>query len=629
MHPIWYEFLREFISSVGDPDAGTTADNTVIAGAGILGAAAVDTVNVGQGEGLLVSANAVSVDITGQINAQAAAEDEILIADASDASQIRKTSLRDVALLAPGTLPGGINTNIQYNSNDLFAGDPNFTTDGAGTVNISGQLTVDNVTINGSTYSSNSSANALVFDVPAGGLNQFTFTQSGVGSSAFTARFTGLRAASTLEINSDSENVNTTANAAIQFSTNGTNYWGMGLADYDSKNFIFSDSSGLNLNIVYKISAVTYKFTHSTDVIMDAYLLRKTTATITASTTQTQGQQPLTSEINEVSTVANNNDTVTLPTAQTGQKVWVINNGANTLQIFPASGDNLGAGLNTSTTLASGKIVSFIAYDTTNWEMEIDPSSSGYTDEQAQDAVGAMVDTTLVYTDGTPLLSRAALTGDVTASAGSNATLIATPASATVATDDKVLIKDTSAADVMKYVTAVSVRDLTPTAGTTGTGAEVLATSPTLVTPTLGVASATSINFGQDPLNYYDEGNWTPVPFGSTTAGSPTGTFNGRYRRIGNFVTVTCQLVFTSLDTMAGSFRTSGLPFTVLTGAVNRASVSIGFRNNFTNTYALQAFAIENNTELRFYNGEVDNTTLVIGDMSATTNIYLTVSYFT
>jgi len=45
-----------------------------------------------------------------------------------------------------------------------------------------------------------------------------------------------------------------------------------------------------------------------------------------------------------------------------------------------------------------------------------------YTDELAQDAVGAMVDSTLVYTDGTPLLSRAALTGAVTASAGSNAT---------------------------------------------------------------------------------------------------------------------------------------------------------------------------------------------------------------
>lgn len=49
-----------------------------------------------------------------------------------------------------------------------------------------------------------------------------------------------------------------------------------------------------------------------------------------------------------------------------------------------------------------------------------------FTDEAAQDAVGAMVDTTLVYVDATPLLTRAALTGDITASQGSNATTLAT-----------------------------------------------------------------------------------------------------------------------------------------------------------------------------------------------------------
>lgn len=48
-----------------------------------------------------------------------------------------------------------------------------------------------------------------------------------------------------------------------------------------------------------------------------------------------------------------------------------------------------------------------------------------YTDELAQDAVGAMIDSSLTYVDATPLLQRAALTGDVTASAGSNTTAIA------------------------------------------------------------------------------------------------------------------------------------------------------------------------------------------------------------
>ena len=49
-------------------------------------------------------------------------------------------------------------------------------------------------------------------------------------------------------------------------------------------------------------------------------------------------------------------------------------------------------------------------------------SITGYTTEEAQDAVGAMVDSTLVYNDATPLLTRAALTGAITASQGSNTT---------------------------------------------------------------------------------------------------------------------------------------------------------------------------------------------------------------
>lgn len=96
--------------------------------------------------------------------------------------------------------------------------------------------------------------------------------------------------------------------------------------------------------------------------------LRKyTIAGITASTTQTQGQGALTADINEVSTVANANDTVTLPTAVAGKEVVIINNGANTLRIFPASGDDLGSGVDTATTLASGSSVRYTAYNATNW----------------------------------------------------------------------------------------------------------------------------------------------------------------------------------------------------------------------------------------------------------------------
>ena len=65
--------------------------------------------------------------------------------------------------------------------------------------------------------------------------------------------------------------------------------------------------------------------------------------------------------------------------------------------------------------------------------MSVTPSAGGlsiattitqYTDELAQDAVGGMVDTTLVYVDGTPVLKRAPITGDVTIADGSNTAAI-------------------------------------------------------------------------------------------------------------------------------------------------------------------------------------------------------------
>lgn len=106
----------------------------------------------------------------------------------------------------------------------------------------------------------------------------------------------------------------------------------------------------------------------------DYALPKQVTASITASTTQTQGQGALTlnSGVTDlvaiVATCANANDTITLPAAAAGLTVFVANKGAQTMQIFPASGDNLGEGANTATTLAAGATATFVAYDSTNWE---------------------------------------------------------------------------------------------------------------------------------------------------------------------------------------------------------------------------------------------------------------------
>jgi len=92
---------------------------------------------------------------------------------------------------------------------------------------------------------------------------------------------------------------------------------------------------------------------------------------LTAGTTQTQaGGLALLSSYNSVTTVANVDDAVTLPTSsQRGALCTVVNAGANRLQIFPAVSDDLGAGVDTAMTLNAGYAVSFLMRDdNTNWQ---------------------------------------------------------------------------------------------------------------------------------------------------------------------------------------------------------------------------------------------------------------------
>lgn len=115
-------------------------------------------------------------------------------------------------------------------------------------------------------------------------------------------------------------------------------------------------------------------------------------------------------------------------TVSSSGTVWTIDNSVVTLAKIANASAN-------SVLLGSGATGSGSAYTQitlgTNLSMSgttLNATGAGYTDEQAQDAVGAMIDSSLVYVDATPLLTRAALTGDVTASQGSNSTTIANDA---------------------------------------------------------------------------------------------------------------------------------------------------------------------------------------------------------
>ena len=96
-------------------------------------------------------------------------------------------------------------------------------------------------------------------------------------------------------------------------------------------------------------------------------------AGLTASTTQTQaGGLDLTAQVNEVATVANNSDTVVLPPlpATGSLTITIINNdSAESIRVFPASGDDLGAGGDTAdaANIPAGVVRKYISYDATNW----------------------------------------------------------------------------------------------------------------------------------------------------------------------------------------------------------------------------------------------------------------------
>lgn len=104
----------------------------------------------------------------------------------------------------------------------------------------------------------------------------------------------------------------------------------------------------------------------------------------------------------------------------------------------------------------------------------------------------------------------------------------------------------------------------------TGSGNNVLSTSPTLVTPILGVAAATSINFGGTALSTYAEGTWTPAD-NSGAALTFTGV-TATYTRIGRVVYIQCFLTFPVTASGAG-VNISGLPFTVATNGYGTAAV--------------------------------------------------------
>jgi hypothetical protein len=135
--------------------------------------------------------------------------------------------------------------------------------------------------------------------------------------------------------------------------------------------------------------------------------------------------------------------------------------------------------------------------------------------------------------------------------------------------------------------------------GTTSTNL-VFSTSPTLVTPTLGAALATSIKFGSGTvLSTYEEGTWTPTLGGTATYTAQKGS----YIKIGRLVLVSFDITILLIGT--GSTTTiSGLPFTVgsqTSPKMEQAPGSCGyFASLAVNVYSIVPYASATTTTVLF-----------------------------
>lgn len=125
----------------------------------------------------------------------------------------------------------------------------------------------------------------------------------------------------------------------------------------------------------------------------------------------------------------------------------------------------------------------------------------------------------------------------------------------------------------------------------TGTGAVVRASSPTLVTPTLGAALATSINFGGDTLSTYSSGSGTCAPFTPALAigGASTGiTYTaqvGYCTIIGKRAFVDITILLSNKGALTGNVTITGLPIGAVTATAYHGTCSVAPFSTTTTNY--------------------------------------------
>jgi hypothetical protein len=131
-------------------------------------------------------------------------------------------------------------------------------------------------------------------------------------------------------------------------------------------------------------------------------------------------------------------------------------------------------------------------------------------------------------------------------------------------------------------------------------------------------------------LNDYEEGDWTPVP-SSFINYTPTVQV-GRYTKVGNLVTASFNMSWTSVNAGSNQFVVGGLPFNSSSTTSYASAAAIGGSDYLTASVQVFAHIQDNATSIKFFtmNSGSTKSNLLCSSWNAsgsTNNIVGTVSY--
>ncbi len=161
---------------------------------------------------------------------------------------------------------------------------------------------------------------------------------------------------------------------------------------------------------------------------------------------------------------------------------------------------------------------------------------------------------------GRILYDNAGVLGEMTTSGSGTVVALATGATLTTPVINSAAhVGGTWVADAAWTLPAVTLGGAVTATGQTITNGTFA--SPTLTTPSLGVASATSINFGGGACSTYTPPTaFTPgLQFGGAAVGM-TGTFTGRYSQVCGVLTYIVNIALSAKGSSTGTALITGLP---------------------------------------------------------------------